>query len=59
MNAVGEDLEEAIEVPFLGVELLGEIHRPFTSAKSTVTCFRSPSSALREVRIFSARCFGV
>jgi predicted ATPase len=32
---------------------------PFTSAKSTVTCFRSPSSALREVRIFSARCFGV
>src|SRR5262249_12542575 len=32
---------------------------PFTSAKSTVTCFRSPSRALRDVRIFSARCFGV
>src|SRR5262249_40144784 len=28
---------------------------PFTSAKRTVTCFRSPS----RVRIFSARCFGV
>src|SRR5262245_35081194 len=32
---------------------------PFTSAKSTVTCLRSPSSALRDVRILSARCFGV
>src|SRR6266542_3469149 len=32
---------------------------PFTSAKSTVTCLRSPSRALRELRIFSARCFGV
>ena len=30
---------------------------PFTSAKRTVTCLRSPSRALREVRIFSARCF--
>jgi hypothetical protein len=30
-----------------------------TSAKSTVTCLRSPSSAEREVRIFSARCRGV
>src|SRR5439155_14376919 len=29
------------------------------SANSTVTCLRSPSRALREVRIFSARCFGV
>ena len=28
------------------------------SAKQTVTCFRSPSRALREVRIFSARCWG-
>ena len=26
------------------------------SQKNTVTCFRSPSRALREVRIFSARC---
>src|SRR5262245_19083667 len=32
---------------------------PFKSANSTVTCLRSPSSAAREVRIFSARCFGV
>src|SRR5262249_49316605 len=32
---------------------------PFTSAKRTVTCFRSPSSAERVVRIFSARWFGV
>jgi hypothetical protein len=30
-----------------------------TSANSTVTCLRSPSSAEREVRIFSARCRGV
>ena len=28
---------------------------PFRSAKSTVTCLRSPSRAWREVRIFSAR----
>jgi hypothetical protein len=28
---------------------------PFTSAKRTITCLRSPSRALREVRIFSAR----
>jgi len=28
---------------------------PFRSANSTVTCLRSPSSALRDVRIFSAR----
>jgi hypothetical protein len=31
----------------------------FTSAKSTVTCLRSPSKAERDVRIFSAKCFGV
>src|SRR5215471_6811618 len=29
------------------------------SAKSTVTCLRSPSRALRAVRILSARCLGV
>ena len=29
------------------------------SQKSTVTCLRSPSRALLEVRIFSARCWGV
>jgi hypothetical protein len=32
---------------------------PATSAKRTVTWRRSPSNALRAVRIFSARCFGV
>src|SRR5437867_829426 len=32
---------------------------PLRSAKRTVTCLRSPSSALLEVRIFSARCLGV
>src|SRR5438128_10139060 len=32
---------------------------PLRSAKSTVTCFRSPSSAWRVVRIFSARWAGV
>src|SRR5262245_43630816 len=32
---------------------------PFTSAKSTVTCLRSPSRALRVVRIFSTRWLGV
>src|SRR4029453_15323338 len=31
---------------------------PFRSANSTVTCLRSPSSAWREVRIFSARYGG-
>jgi hypothetical protein len=33
--------------------------KPETSTNSTVTCLRSPSSALADVRIFSARCFGV
>jgi len=32
---------------------------PLRSAKRTVTCLRSPSRAVREVRIFSARCLGV
>src|SRR5439155_8009974 len=32
---------------------------PFRSAKSTVTCFRSPSRAPLDVRIFSARCLGI
>src|SRR5262245_44415215 len=32
---------------------------PDTSTKSTVTCLRSPSSALLDVRIFSTRCLGV
>jgi hypothetical protein len=32
---------------------------PLRSANSTVTRLRSPSRAVLEVRIFSARCFGV
>ena len=32
---------------------------PFTSAKSTVTCLRSPVSVVRAARILSARCAGV
>jgi len=32
---------------------------PDTSVNSTVTCLRSPVIAAFEVRIFSARCFGV
>src|SRR5215510_11018759 len=32
---------------------------PLRSAKRTVTCLRSPSSAALDVRIFSARYFGV
>src|SRR6266446_6595618 len=32
---------------------------PLRSANRTVTCFRSPSRAALEVRIFSARCLGV
>src|SRR5262249_4365811 len=59
--AVGEYLEEAVQdlVPLFWVELLGRSIEPFTSANSTVTCLRSPSRALREIRIFSARCLGV
>ena len=33
--------------------------KPETSTKSTVTCLRSPCERAPEVRIFSARCFGV
>src|ERR1700730_6279042 len=33
--------------------------KPETSTNRTVTCLRSPSKAAFEVRIFSARCFGV
>ena len=37
----------------------GSSIEPLRSAKSTVTCLRSPSRAPREVRIFSARYGGV
>jgi hypothetical protein len=60
VHTVGEDREEAIEdrVPLLGVRSASS-REPFTSAMSTVTCLRSPSSAAREARILSARCLGV
>jgi hypothetical protein len=33
-----------------------DIKAPLRSAKSTITCFRSPSSGAFEVRVLSARC---
>src|SRR5438132_4487034 len=42
-----------------GSSCSASVVKPATSANSTVTCLRSPSSALLEVRIFSARCLGV
>ena len=40
---------------FLRVAVGHQLMEPLRSAKSTVTCLRSPSRALRDVRIFSAR----
>jgi hypothetical protein len=69
MHTVGEDLEEPVEdaVPFLGVDLLRQFHRPlhvgeqhsdlFALAPSTSS--GHASRAAREVRILSARCLGV
>src|SRR4029434_7345250 len=42
-----------------GSRSLARAVKPTASAKSTVTCLRSPSRALRELRILSARCLGV
>src|SRR5262249_22456005 len=42
-----------------GSRSLARAVKPTVSAKSTVTCLRSPSRALRAVRILSARCLGV
>jgi len=57
MNAFGQDLEETIHdaVPFLGSSSEASSVDPFTSANRIVTCLRSPSRALRDVRIFSVR----
>jgi len=41
------------------IEQADEKLNPARSAKRTVTCRRSPSRAERDLRIFSARCFGV
>jgi hypothetical protein len=52
--------EDGIEqFPCLLGVAFGQKLEPLRSAKRTVTCFRSPSRAALEVRIFSARCFGV
>jgi hypothetical protein len=61
VNAFGQDLEEPIHdaVPFFRVEFGASSVDPLTSANRIVTCLRSPSRALRDVRIFSTRCFGV
>jgi hypothetical protein len=54
-------LEHGIEdlARLLGSRSASSSIEPLRSAKSTVTCLRSPSRAAFEVRIFSARCFGV
>ena len=62
MHAFREDREEAVEdrVPSSRDPACSASSiEPFTSAKSTVTCLRSPSSADLDCRILSARCFGV
>ena len=56
MNSFGQDRQEAIHdlVPLFGIDLLGQIHRPFTPAKRTVTCLRSPSRAATKVPVSSS-----
>ena len=62
LDALGEDPEEALHdlrpLP-RGPCCSASSIEPFTSAKSTVTCLRSPSRADLRLRIFSARCLGV
>jgi hypothetical protein len=55
MDRLYHALERRVEEParLLGVAVGQQ------SANNTVTCLRSPSRALLEVRIFSARCLGV
>jgi hypothetical protein len=50
-------LKDGIEelARLLGVPVGQQSIEPFRSAKSTVTCLRSPSRAVLDVRIFSAR----
>jgi hypothetical protein len=54
-------LENEVEdlVRFLGVAVVEQLHRAVRAAKRTVTCLRSPSTALFEVTIFSATWLGV
>ena len=61
MHGFDHELQHRIEEPLrlLGIAVGESSSDPRRSAKSTVTCLRSPSRALLEVRIFSARCLGV
>ena len=60
MDRLHDSLEDGVEkLPRLLSRSASSSIDPLRSAKSTVTCLRSPSRALLEVRIFSARCFGV
>jgi hypothetical protein len=61
VNGLHHPLQHRIEklARVLGIPVGEELLEPFRSANSTVICFRSPSRALREVRIRSAMCFGV
>jgi hypothetical protein len=47
-----------VPVPSSGSRSARSSIDPLRSAKSTVTFLRSPSSALREVRIYADRCLG-
>ena len=61
MDGLHHPLEDWVEelARLLGVAVGEQLHRALRSAKRTVTCLRSPSRALLEVRIFSARWRGV
>jgi len=61
VHRIHDPLEDRVEEPprVLGVTVGEQLHRAFRSANSTVTCFRSPSRALLDRRIFSARWGGV
>ena len=61
MHPLQEDVKAAIHegMDLLGIEALREAGKPGHVGNRTVTCLRSPSSALREVRIFSAQWRGV
>jgi hypothetical protein len=58
-NYLPDCCDELRAIPWVLVCCSANSIEPFASANRTVTCFRSPSRALRDVRIFSARCFGV
>ena len=61
VNAVGEDLEEAIHdpVPLLGIDLLGEIHRALHVGEEDGDLLALAFERASRGEDFSARCFGV